>query len=465
MMNRCRSIKRARLDRRGTDRPAEIRTTSTSHFATSVSDMEQGNPVEASVLVVCPTCGTQMHPRRELIGKRVRCPECGAAVPVVEQTPQQARATTHPPGENEYRLSGDDQPVEQPQLVKVKCGTCHALLYPRAELIGKHVRCPDCFKPVLVVAPVEAPPPKKLAPAGEYNLDAPPPENPLAALVPTTPRAEPILEPEPLPPPAPSLWYWTGIFSFPWYPETVSRWMTLTLFAVFANGVAAYGVGVIAEMAAGGNALGNIGAAIKVAFTIALAAISWLLMLAYGSGCVVAIIRDTASGNDDVADWHDTEFPEAMARALDVLFPMAGAGALGFGAYLVLLPLVGGPWASVAGGLVGLFLYPIMLVSALENGAFWVVVSGSTLRLIFGFFSGWLLVNLEMAVVTGAWLQFTRIGSHYLPIITAILGAPLYAAVLMIDARLLGRFLYRANEIVSERAAQSDEEDDDGDED
>ncbi len=181
-------------------------------------------------------------------------------------------------------------------------------------------------------------------------------------------------------------------------------------------------------------------------------------MLAYGSGCVVAIIRDTASGNDDVADWHDTEFPEAMARALDVLFPMAGAGALGFGVYLILLPLVGGQFLATAiGGLVALLIYPIMLVSALENGAFWVVVSGSTLRLIFGFFSGWLLINLEMAIVTGAWLQFTRVGSQYLPIITAILGAPLYAAVLMIDARLLGRFLYRANEIVSERAAQNDE--------
>ncbi len=116
----------------------------------------------------------------------------------------------------------------------------------------------------------------------------------------------------------------------------------------------------------------------------------------------------------------------------------------------------------MAATLVGVVLFPMMLLSVLETGAFWVVVSASTLRLIFGFFAGWLLINAEMALVTGGWWLLTWAGAKILPIITAILGAPIYAAVVMIDARLLGRFLYRANEVVMAREeAQADDEDDD----
>ena len=93
--------------------------------------MEQSHPAEDCVEVVCPTCRATLHPRRELLGKRVRCPDCGVAVRVVEQSPEAAHAAQRSEMGNEYRLTEDDQPVEQPRLVKVRCGTCHALLYPR----------------------------------------------------------------------------------------------------------------------------------------------------------------------------------------------------------------------------------------------------------------------------------------------------------------------------------------------
>jgi DNA-directed RNA polymerase subunit RPC12/RpoP len=431
--------------------------------------MEQSHPAEDCVEVVCPTCRATLHPRRDLIGKRVRCPDCGVPVRVVEQSPEAARAAQRSEAGNEYRLSEDDAPVEQPRLVKVRCGTCHALLYPRAELIGKHVRCPDCFKPVLVVEPPPEPVAKFDKPAGEYTLDAEPPTSQFAGLISTEPREAPGLEPEPLPPPAPTLWYMEGIFNFPWQQETISHWMTLTLFSAFANGVTAYGLGIMAAMAeAGGSPFASFGVAMKMAFTIALGAISWLLMICYASGCVVAIIRETASGNDEVSDWHDAEFPDALGSALAVVFPMAGAGAIGFGVYLGLLPLLAGEGgtssvATMIGTLTAVALYPIMLLSVLESGAFWVVVSWSALRLILGFLPGWLLVNAEMAAITGAWWLFTWTGAQFLPIVTAIIGAPLYAAAIMIDARLLGRFLYRANEVVS--AHDEDDDDEEADED
>ena len=111
------------------------------------------------------------------------------------------------------------------------------------------------------------------------------------------------------------------------------------------------------------------------------------------------------------------------------------------------------------GTLTAVAIYPIMLLSVLESGAFWVVFNWSALRLILGFLPGWLLVNAEMAAVTGAWWLFTWTGAKFLPILTAIIGAPLYAAAIMIDARLLGRFLYRANEVISARHEEDDDDD------
>ncbi len=348
----------------------------------------------------------------------------------------------------------------------MKCGVCGAVLHPRAELIGKRVRCPDCFKPVLVVEPPAEPVAKDYRVQGEYDLDAPPPENPMAAFVPKTLRDEPVddepeSEPEE-PPPDSTGWYSSGIFTFPWQEKTTRHWLTLTLFAAFANGTTAYALGLVAGMGEGGDSLSSIGFAAKLAFTVLLAASAWLLMIAYASGCVVAIIRETASGNDEVSDWHDAEFPEAGARALEVIFPMAGAGAIGYGVYAALSPLLGaGTIAQIAGTLVATILYPLMLLSVLEAGAFWVVVNAPTLRLIFGFFMGWLLINVEMGIVTGGWWLFTWAGAKFLPIITAILAAPIYAAAIMIDARLLGRFLLRADELA--RACDKTQADDDDD--
>src|ERR1700684_4228837 len=111
-----------------------------------------------------------------------------------------------------------------------------------------------------------------------------------------------------------------------------------------------------------------------LAFTVLMSAIAWLWMIAYASGCVVAIIRETASGNDEVSDWHDIEFPEAGARALEAIFPMGGAGEIAYGADAAISQLLGaGTLAQLAATLVATILYPLMLLSVLEAGAFWVV--------------------------------------------------------------------------------------------
>jgi hypothetical protein len=280
---------------------------------------------------------------------------------------------------------------------------------------------------------------------------------------------QPLHESHPLPAAAPRYWFFTGVFTFPWYAGTISRWGTLTVFSLFANGVTAYGLSAVREMAEGAGGLGAFGVAMKVAGSIAAGAIIWLIMMAYASACVVAVVRDTASGIDEVTDWSDAEnIYDGIWRILNVVFPLVAAAGLGYGAYLAAVEALAGSvdafelWARIAGGATGLVTFPIMLISSLESGAFWALISWGALRLIFGYWWGWILVNIEAGLLTGAWWGLTALGMQYSPPMTVILGAPLLAAVILIDARLFGRFLYRANEVVG--SDQPADEDDDSEE-
>ena len=68
-------------------------------------------------------------------------------------------------------------------------------------------------------------------------------------------------------------------------------------------------------------------------------------------------------------------------------------------------------------------------------------------------------MNVEIVLITGPWWVLTTWGMNWSPALTVIAGAPLFAAVVLIDARLLGRFLYRAHEVVV--LAHEDESTDD----
>jgi DNA-directed RNA polymerase subunit RPC12/RpoP len=427
---------------------------------------------EAYVLVVCSVCGARLHPRRELIGKRVRCPDCGVPVRVVEPKAQAAHAAREPATMGEYKLSETDQPIEQPQTVLATCGTCSARLHPRIELVGKRVRCPDCGRPVLVPPPPKAYPVKAARPVGQYHVGSAPEPNPAPFASGVHLPDQPLHQPHALPPAAPRYWFLSGVFTFPWHSATISRWGTLTIFALFSNGATAFGLAAVKEMAEGAGGLGAFGVAMKVAGSIAAGAILWLITMAYASACVLAVVRDTASGIDEVTDWSGAEnISDGIWQILDVVFPLVAAAGLGYGAYLAALEGLAGQveepeqWARLAGHATGLVTFPIMLVSALESGAFWVLISWGALRLIFGFWWGWILVNLEAGLLTAGWLALTALGMPHSALATVVLGAPLFAAVILIDARLFGRFLYRANEVVSSKEPDDDVDQDEAESD
>ncbi len=418
--------------------------------------MEAGNS-EPFVAVVCPTCRARLNPRRELIGKRVRCPDCGVAVRVTERAAQ-AVPTFEPVVHGEYEISEGDRPRDNRPRVLAVCGICGAKLYPRADLAGKRVRCPDCFKPVVVPRPTVEHKVRELKPAGEYRMDAEPPPLPLAELISTAAPDKPLFDDpaHPLPEAAPQRWYFTGIFSFPGYPGTMGRFAGLTIALLMANIMSTV---LFVSLRAANKTL-EVGDLFAV-LALVLACIVWTLALGFASGCVVAIIRDTASGNDEVADWSDAEILEGLFRVPYIVFPLLASGAIAWsliaGVAIAIPdawhPIL--PWVAFVGMAFGFTLYLAMLISALEQDAWYLIVSREALRLIRGFPSGWLLINAMIGGLSGLWIWLTLAGMSFYPYPTVLFGAAPMAAIVMIDARLLGRFLYRASEVVHEKEARA----------
>jgi serine/threonine protein kinase len=86
--------------------------------------------------VVC-WCGQRIVAKRELAGKRVKCPRCGEVVSLPD-------------------LSAGDASMRQ---IGVMCQQCSQRFMARGDLAGKVVRCPVCGRPLTVPQPGKSPAP------------------------------------------------------------------------------------------------------------------------------------------------------------------------------------------------------------------------------------------------------------------------------------------------------------------
>jgi DNA-directed RNA polymerase subunit RPC12/RpoP len=82
-----------------------------------------------AIHVQCSACGAKFQAADKFAGKRVKCPKCSAAILVAEQSRQPAGQAT--------------SVKEEPQPISFAC-RCGKELRVKAELAGKHVKCPAC---------------------------------------------------------------------------------------------------------------------------------------------------------------------------------------------------------------------------------------------------------------------------------------------------------------------------------
>ena len=105
-------------------------------------------PVEPGSIRVRCTCGRQFNARPEMLGRKVKCPQCGGAMTIARQSP--APPTT--PASNLQTAAAEPQKID----VVCKCGVRFAA---SAKLAGKTVKCSKCGAALKIPAAPSVQPP------------------------------------------------------------------------------------------------------------------------------------------------------------------------------------------------------------------------------------------------------------------------------------------------------------------
>lgn len=396
------------------------------------------------VTIVCSVCHARLDERPEAAPRTIKCPDCFTElhVPAVTETkPPQPRPAPEPPAEtyalqqtdrNERQIGARQQQLDS-GLALVVCGVCGARLYPRPKQEARLVRCPDCREPVRVPSIAEAADRQK---RDEYRSRKPDPVEPLPVPEPA-PRREistahwearsAIKREEESDPPR---WtFFSGVFSFPWHAEVWSRWLFLS------GGLSVLGfmIGLIVLLALGVAGYSGI----VLAFFILPAIWIAVWTMSYAASCWLVVVEDTASGNQVIHNWQQGNWREWIMSAMYVGYVLSLACAAGYGVgrlvelggesrWLGILPTV---W----------LLFPVLILSSLEAGAWWVPVTRPILRSMVEHPGGWLLYYVLSTLVGGIGAAVGLAFINHLPIYGLLALGPLWGTVLLIHARLLGR--------------------------
>jgi DNA-directed RNA polymerase subunit M/transcription elongation factor TFIIS len=383
------------------------------------------------LLVVCPTCQARLHPSRRHIGKRVKCPDCGR--PVVVTAPQE-RAIKSP--EQPSGTYGLETPQTQRRTIDdyigFACPQCGTRLTAAKQHAGKRMRCPDCRRAVTIpqaqqLRKERTPEMAEDRAAAEDFTAAP------ALRAPVEPQA---IEHRIPPAQRPEWLYFSGVFSFPWHGEALSRWGLMSLGMAISGEVATAGL-LISGVAGGGM---NLIAGFSLAFFAMVVFWTSLWTYSYSAGCMLAVMQDTSSGSQEVLSWPEGDWREwiwPMLHVGYVLTVAATAGyAIGWVASLV------APSGSIIGAAASFVLFPIFLVSSLEANSALVILTRPVLASLVSQWWGWLTVLALAAAMVCGWITLVWIVSQVSWFIVPLAAGPALAAMLLIYARLLGRLAW-----------------------
>jgi hypothetical protein len=409
---------------------------------------------EEAVWFTCPSCKSRFAIAAENRAAQLRCPKC---LKPIEST-QSGRA-----GEGR----GEQMPKTQSPPAPVTSNEDYGLV-PIPELDEPRPPTVDLDEDVeYTVAPLETAPPKpepitvedfrieqhraqdrwgepivpqsrRRAVAGPL-ADVEPPARPAPMReLPTdilTRDEEREAANRPLPPPR---WtFFSGIFTFPWWPQAMFPWVVLSLGLLLTGGVSL----LIAGGYASGTPIGTVTAGIFGIGWIWLA----LLTFSYAAACLFAIIEMTAYNFDRREDWPEPDWRERTMHLLWVVWCAAAAMMIGFGiAEFTRDPnLIASTQFIAAAGITTLVFFPIFILSTLETNSMLWIVSGPILRSLIAQFLHWaVFYTLSIGMFVGLGWLFSLLGSRG-PWMALLVGAPLEAAAIFIYARLIGRLAWR----------------------
>lgn len=400
------------------------------------------------ITVVCRVCGTRVDERVADEARDVRCPDCHKPVriPGRAQIPAPAaKAEVEDPGV--YQISAKPAPTgpeadrksRRPKKREflVACPLCHARLHPPIRPEAYKVRCPDCHRPVRVPGQEEAR--EILEKQATPDLDVGPIETIPLGKVHEPPRratsffavqAQKIRREAP---PKPPEWTWfSGVWTFPWQLDVIHRWLVISIGLTCLGGLLAL---LISMYVGAGHPV-----AVVMAFLLLPALWIFLWTASYVSASWLAVIVDTAAGNKSVVEWPELAWRDGIYAFLAILFQWGVAAVVGHVIGKV-CELAGAPestyWicldVSVA------VLFPFLILSMLETGAWYRPFSRAVARSVSTHFSDWFMCYLLLDVSFGGFSYLWARMMNWSLLAGLLATGWMWAAMILISARLLGR--------------------------
>jgi len=412
---------------------------------------------QVHIPVYCPVCNTLLHGTLDQVGKSLLCPDCYTPVVVPPpKEPAEKKPMFAHPVDDEYALQKEvDQPAAEPrikeqQLIPLVCKLCQTRMYADVDQVGQLVTCPDCGTPVVVPRP-QAPPPKPRVEGtliGEYGVgktvERPQytarPDVRLARIEPGDTRAVEEAKPSGIVRvrPAPPQWpFLSGIFGFLWYPGTWPRLVglmaALPIFlipVVFALSlVVTPNLGMV-------SAIPWFGAMVLFAAG-ALLSIGWAFV---AFPIFLAVVRDTAEGDDEIEDWPEQPFTDWVGEFFQVFNSLSVSVLCGVAAYQLMYSF--GLSAPLVLPLSVFLVFPISLLSMMEGDSAFKALSLSVVGSLFSKWWAWGLFYLETAILVAAFLVLAAWTLLLVGPWGLLLVGTLWVPVLMLYFRLLGRLAW-----------------------
>jgi DNA-directed RNA polymerase subunit M/transcription elongation factor TFIIS len=409
----------------------------------------------------CRVCGTRMYGRSNQVGKKLKCGDCGALSEV--PPPPKPKRTNMPAaleGEQYELWEPDDQPLPsqilaaQPKLIAVKCRRCDTMMYPTDREVGQEIACPDCGTKHLV-----PPPPKPVVRPSVLASDA---TTPLL-----DPAAHPGERPHVLPPSRkmmheeraeaeyaralekskrtgkpmeidihgrPVLPRWplvSGILPFLFSSGVPIAWIALSIGFFMSGHVLLFGLGM--AMMGGFAAIGGM-------CIFAMGCVMTMLCASALFSIMLQTIMESSMGNRHIQDW--PSFLDWFGNLIYVGVAYATSAIPGY-AIAQIPPLNSEPGMAALLCAVSVVLcLPIVMLSQLEINSPWGLLSGRILTSMARCPFSWAFFYLECLILAAICGAATYFFADLNPA-AALWLTPLYVAVLILFARLLGRLAWR----------------------
>lgn len=401
-------------------------------------------PEQRIVTVVCKVCDTRLDEDASSEPRESFCPVCHSMiiVPAAGQVVKTGPIFKSDPNLEGYAVLPLDGPEAESRAKKaqdvilVVCSVCRARLHSHPKKEAYHIKCHDCHELVRV--------PSRAEHRAKEKREAIPDKRDAVEPVPVGQavaservysawylQAQSQIRREPDPQPPRSLFF-SSTLTFPWEREIVPRWVYLSLGTTFFALLAAFLVTLFGERAGpSGLATGF--------FALPLVWIG-IWTASYTASVCMAIVTDTANGNQRIVNWADQNWRDSVITMAYVQYLTAVAALVGY-ATSKLVELGGGEprWTAV---IVTAVAFPYVVLSALETGGGLNFISANVTLSFFRKPLSWVGYYLIVGVLTIGLATLLWGLLLVSPLLAGGVGGVLVAAWLIIQARLMGRLAW-----------------------